>query len=98
MTNPVVASSTTVWYLSRATGIALSGAPRVFCIGYSLPDGDTVMRTLLRTTTQGRDFVVVDRNPAIADPYRQLLPEANVVRAFHDDDALERFVVEAIPL
>ena len=89
-----------LWW--QAKRYALRGAERLYVIGYSLPETDMAMRTLLwegRRSEQGNllpkiPLYVVDTNPCIAKHYRKMLGEYYDVKGKYagDHDAFDRFV------
>lgn len=89
-----------LWW--QAKRYALRGAESLYVIGYSLPETDMAMRTLLwegRRSEQGTllpkiPLYVVDINPCIVKHYRKMLGEYYDVKAKYagDHDAFDRFV------
>lgn len=81
-----------VWGAARK---ALAESPVVYCLGYSMPEADITMRSLLAETT-GKRVVVVDIDEETADRYRDAIPKADVVDTFcGQPDAIPAFAHEA---
>jgi hypothetical protein len=66
-------------WLWRRAALALSGARRVFCVGYSLPAGDLLMRFLLHdskpTCNRIIPFWLVNSDGKAAEHYKEALPK-----------------------
>ncbi len=89
-----------LWRLARDT--AIRPANRIYVIGYSLPETDTAMHTLLWEGSQSnggeKEIYVVDLNPETAKRYRQTLGKYYQVNEKYTggDDPFGRFIEEYV--
>jgi hypothetical protein len=67
------------WRLARE---ALDNADHIYCLGYSMPETDHLMRFMLAAASTGKDVYPVNRSSGTRDHYAKLLPAAHV-RADH---------------
>jgi len=58
------------WRLARS---AIESAASIYCLGYSLPETDQMVRYLLGTAPSGKLIVPVDTSAAVASRYKRLL-------------------------
>jgi hypothetical protein len=77
------------WRLARD---ALSKADRIYCVGYSLPVTDSLLRFLLADATAGKDVYPVNRTEHAPDHYSALLSAARV----HNDHISPRGVSDFV--
>ena len=93
-----------LWW--QAKEYALSRADNLYVIGYSLPETDVAMRTLLWEGRRGEQgsilpkipLYVVDRNPCIVNRYKDMLGAYYDVKNTYagGDDAFDRFVEDYV--
>lgn len=79
--------------------IALGSARRIFCVGYGMPAGDSLMHELLNDAASQHDFdapfFVVNKNPTIIDRYSAALPPTARIEAAYvrqEDEVTQDFV------
>jgi hypothetical protein len=72
--------------------LSLTAARRVFVIGYSLPDGDNLVRTLLAETIRDSEVWVVNIDPDVASRFNSLGVGDVRVDFANPDLRLEEFV------
>lgn len=80
------------WSFARQ---ALHSASRVYCLGYSLPQTDLIVRSLLTASRQGKRLTVVSRNEHLGIDYAERLPGVTVDQLLLGDDpihALARYL------
>jgi hypothetical protein len=81
------------WQLARR---ALATAQRLFCIGYSLPPSDQMIRFFLRSARRGLTIFPVNTDRRIGARYREALPGTIAVDGRYGGGAaaVQRFVSE----
>ena len=89
-----------LWRQARDTALRL--ASRIYVIGYSLPETDTAMHTLLWEGSQSnngkKEIYVIDLNPETTERYRQTLGKYYQVKDKYTggDDPFGRFIEEYV--
>lgn len=84
-------SNETVQGLWRTASRALDDSDAVFCIGYSLPVTDLLIRFLLASAGRQLQIGVVNRDPGAAAHYRQLLYGHRITQMSAGDEAVAEF-------
>jgi len=84
--NPVIR------YLWHDAFSGLAKARRIFVFGYSLPPGDTLVRSMLAELLPGKELWVINPNSDVRDRFATLKPAALVERFVANDMAPDDFV------
>lgn len=62
----------TIQHLWRSAYLALTGARRIFVIGFSLPPSDRLMRSMLKATVANSEVWIVNPDPTVGDRFTSL--------------------------